>query len=115
MTIQDILTAYERLMDELNAAVLAGEWERLNAAQDGIESLQQLFDRLPVTEKHNPAVQERLQLLLHKQQQLTKCVAQAKQQAAQNIRKLKTAKTQQQGYLYQTSETVPPVLYDHKK
>lgn len=114
MSVKEILTAYDRLVDELSAAVLAEDWERLHASQDEIESLQQQFNSLPETEKQHPDVQNRLQHLLYKQQQLTERVAEAKQQAAQNIRKLKIAKTQQQGYLYKENREVPPVLYDRK-
>lgn len=116
MSALTVLTAYERLVDVLDRALSEEDWERLEEAQNRIEVLQQQFDALPETEKRQPDVQDRLRRILQKQTALTERVADAKETAALNLKKLKTAERQHRGYASRIPySSVPPVLFDRKE
>lgn len=115
MTASDLLANYAHLMRTLHTAVTSEQWERLSGIQDEIESVQEQFERLSQSDKQHPDIQHQLRQLFQEQQRLTQEVSQAKKNAAQHIRKLRTAKTQQQGYLNDQPAVVPPVLYDSKQ
>lgn len=115
MKARDILIAYERHLNELSAAVAEEDWDTFSEIQDSIEVLQKQFDVLPEKEKQHPVVQQTLGGFVERQQQLIREVSRCKQNVAENIRKLKTAKTQQHGYRQLVSTAIPPVFYDRKK
>lgn len=115
MTASDLLADYARLMRTLHTAMASERWERLSGIQDEIESIQEQFDRLPRSKKEHPNIQHQLRQLLQANERITQEVSQAKRSVAQHIRKLKAAKTQQQGYLNGQSAVAPPVLYDSKQ
>lgn len=116
MSALTVLTAYERLVNVVDRALSEEDWERLEEAQNRIEVLQQQFDALPETEKRQPDVQDRLRRILQKQTALTERVADAKETAAQNLKKLKTAERQHRGYASRIPySSVPPVLFDRKE
>lgn len=114
MKVDEILSEYGRLLTELSEAVTKAEWGRIRSLQDDIEQLQAQFDTYPAVEKEQAHVKDGLRALLVKQETVMQYVAQAKQEAAQHIRRFQLAKTQQQGYLYK-DVSIPPVYVDRKK
>lgn len=115
MNAQDIISKYDQLMTQLSQAVKEADWERLEKLQNSIDAVQNRFDHLPDSEKHHADIQSWLRRLLDRHQSLVRQVSQAKEEAAHNLRKLKLAKTQQQGYQPTESASIPPVYVDRKK